>query len=568
MFSIYFYAVILAIFVFAFSVIFFSVFRKTHESAIGLWGASWGVYGLGILFQLLFIDALPESYILVFQQTIFSLSALLLLAGTYHFIGKAAPRFWFFLFLANVGWLAISLYFDFTYYLEVLPLSVFYSIVAIYTGIEFLQEWPLEGLEKSIAGIIFIIWGIHKSYYFYLRPDFSSSSTHYLLELILIFALNLSLFFVFIQKNNQTLKKNEKIFRLLTENAKDIIYLYTTKPDLNFEYISPNVTRILGYTQEDFCQNPYLFQEIVHPDDKELLDLNLTPNLSPHDSVAIRYRSKPGQYRWFQEYTTLIHDSSGEIFGIEGRLQDITEEKQCRDAKSRSDMERQKLLYVISHELKTPITALRGNLESILDHKVPQNERSIVSSITNAYEKTRLLERLVTDLFELSQFESGKFSFHYSLLSFEESFAFLFEKLEQDILHSGRVFHLDISEEIDTTGTEFIMDIERIDQVMYNLVNNAIKNTREDDTISIRCTLLNEEQIRIVISDTGSGIGKEDLPHIFEMFYTAANQRNRGTGLGLAITKEILNKHHAEIAVESELEKGTSFIIQFPICTG
>lgn len=563
---IFYYTVLLSIFLFIFAIIFLSIFKKTHEKTIGFWGTSWGLYGLGILIQLLLIDVIPSTYILTFQQIIFSLSALLLLTGTYHFTNKVVPRFWYFLFLANIIWLLIAINFNFYYYLEILPLSLFYSVVAVYTGIEFLQQWPIEGWEKTITGIIFIIWGIHKSYYFYLDLGFNTSTTHYVLELILIFALNISIFFVYLQKNNTILIRNEKIFRLLTENSRDIIYLYHTKPDPSFEYISPNVTKILGYTQGEFYNNPYLLFESVHPEDKALFDLTLTPNLSPDSSVTLRYLSSTGEYRWFEEYTTMIHDSSGEVFGIEGRMQDVTDYKKFSDAKNDTEKEKQKLLYVISHELKTPITTLRGNLEAILDNKIPDNRDSLNGYISNAYEKTRLLERLVIDLFELSQFESNQFSFNFSLLSFQEYFTPLFEKFYHDIMQSGYEFCLDISDDIYLDKTEFILDVERIDQVMYNLVNNAMKNTPMGGTLSINCSVLNEDHIILRISDTGHGIAEKDLPHIFEMFYSASNSKTKGTGLGLAITKEILLKHHAEISVASELGQGTTFIIKFPIC--
>lgn len=565
MFLMFYYALILTIFLFIFAFVFLSIYKKTHERAIGFWGGSWALYGLGILVQLLLIDVISSSYLLTFQQIIFSLSALMLLAGTYHLTKKDVPHFWIWLFFGNMVWIAICMGFDFIYFIEVIPLSLFYSVVAIYTGIEFLQEWPIEGAEKSVTGIIFIIWGIHKSYYFYLNPDFNSSSTHYILELMLILALNVAIFFVFLQKNNNTLKRNEKIFRLLTENSRDVIYLYTTKPDPCFEYISPNVTGILGYTQNEFYENPYLLLECVHPDDKALFDLSITPNLSPDSSVILRYLTKGGEYRWFQEYTALIHDSSGEIFGIEGRMQDITENKKFSDDKNRSEKERQKLLYVISHELKTPITTLRGNLEAILDNKINDDKTKLMNSVSNAYQKTRLLERLVTDLFELSQFESSQFTFNFYLLSFEESFLPIFEKFSHDAQQAGYEFSLKISEDIDRVNLEFILDVERIDQVMYNLVNNAMKNTPRGGKISIDCSLLCKDQIVIHISDTGYGIAEKDLPHIFDMFYTASTAKgSKGAGLGLAISKEILLKHHGEIYVESQLNQGTTFTIKFP----
>ena len=296
MFLMFYYALILSIFLFIFAFVFLSIYKKTHERGDRILGRQLGaVRRRAFLMQILFIDVIASTYLLTFQQIIFSLSALMLLAGTYHLTQKDIPRFWIWLFFGNVVWIAVSLGFHFIYFIEVLPLSLFYSVVAVYTGIEFLQEWPIEGIEKSITGIIFIIWGIHKSYYFYLNPDFNSSSTHYILELILILALNVAIFFVFLQKNNNTLKRNEKIFRLLTENSRDIIYLYTTKPDPSFEYISPNVTSILGYTQNQFYENPYLLFELVHPEDKALFDLSMTPNLSPDSSVTLRYLAKTGR---------------------------------------------------------------------------------------------------------------------------------------------------------------------------------------------------------------------------------------------------------------------------------
>jgi signal transduction histidine kinase len=185
-----------------------------------------------------------------------------------------------------------------------------------------------------------------------------------------------------------------------------------------------------------------LLFECVHPEDKALFDLSMTPNLSPDSSVTLRYLAKNGEYRWFQEYTTLIHDSSGEVFGIEGRMHDITENKKFSDDKNRSEKDRQKLLYMISHELKTPITTLRGNLEAILDNKINDDKERLVNSVSNAYQKTRLLERLVTDLFELSQFESSQFTFNFYLLSFEESFLPIFEKFSHDAGQAGYEFSL------------------------------------------------------------------------------------------------------------------------------
>lgn len=151
------------------------------------------------------------------------------------------------------------------------------------------------------------------------------------------------------------------------------------------------------------------------------------------------------------------------------------------------------------------------------------------------------------------------------MLPFDESFLQIFEKFARDAEQAGCRFELDISGDVRRKNPEFILDVERIEQVMYNLVNNAMKNMPKPGKITVGCELSEEKFLVIRISDTGSGIEKKDLPHIFEMFYTVSNDaKSKGTGLGLAISKEILAKHGAGISAESELNQGTTFTIKFP----
>ena len=552
---------VLTVVTFMFAIIFLYTFNRTKEKHISIWGLSWGIYGFGLTYQFLF-KQVSLTYVLFFQQVIFLLSALLLLAGTYRLLNKNMPRVWMVLFLVNLGWMPVSDFLGLPITISFLPLSFFYSIVAIATGIIFLQKWPIEGIEKNITGIIFIIWGIHKSYNFYLSPGINTTTTYYLLELFLIISLNLFLFFVFLKKSNQNLMQNEEIFRLLTENSRDLVFLYQEKPTLSFKYISPNVFDILGYTQEDFYNDPYLFYNNIHPDDKKLFGFSRTPNLNPKSFITIRYQNKAGEYLWFEEYTTPIYDSDGEPFGVEGRLTNITEKKLYTDQSEKAKQDRQKLLYIISHELKSPLTSIRGNIEAILDDKVPTDE-SNEKYLINAYDKTRLMERLVDDLFQLSELGNSQFSFNFSMVSFHELFPQILDKLVYDIEQSNHIYQLTIGPRL--KDIELIVDIERIEQVLYNLVFNAIKNTPEGGSISITCSLAEDRFLLIRISDTGCGIPKEYHDHIFDIFFKVPKAQVPGTGLGLAIAKEIIAKHNASIWVESEDSKGTTFIIKLPI---
>lgn len=562
MFLILNYINVFNIIIFIFSVIFFYLFIGSKEKYIGYWSLSWLLYGIGITIEAILIQQTPLPQIIVLQQMTFLASTILLFYGVNAFINKHLHWIWFTSLVCALIWLIASSSFHFSYHVTVMPIAILSSAITVYAGIMFLNYWPIEGREKLITGIMIIAWGIHKSYYIYLNPNFVY--TQYLIELILFIILSISMVLLCLQKKQHTLIKDEKIFRLLTENSPNIIYLYTNNPSPKYDYISPNVTNILGYSQEDFYSDPNFLYKIVHPEDKSLLDLSSSPNLDPNSSIAVRYKSKDGPYFWFEEYATHIYDSNGQLFGIEGSLRDITSTKKFSDQVKVNEKERQKLLYSISHELKTPLTAIRGNIEAIRDKKIPPGENSD-KYLSNAYNKTRILERLVNDLFELSQLESNQFSFNFSVVKFREFFPEVFEKISQDVISKDLEFRLSIDPDLYKSQSDFLIDIERIEQVLYNIINNAIKNTLKGGYVSVSCVPSGRDYIIIHISDSGQGIPKDVIPHIFDMFYKGPNANIQGSGLGLAITKEILLKHNATIHVNSELNVGTTFTIHYPI---
>ncbi len=564
MFWIMYSLIILNISVFAFAIIYLYIFRKTHEKYIGYWGLSWVLYGIGILMDILVYQNIPLTYILIAQQMIYSFSIYLLLCGTYAFSNRKFPRKWFYIVLFNVAWGIICLLFNFAYAITVLPLSISFSIISIYTGIIFLQNWEFEGNEKIATGIVFLLWGVHKSYYFYLQPEYSISPTSYITEILLIIALNSCLILTYLQKNRINLIKNEQIFRLLTENSQDLIYLCKYTPEPNFEYVSPNCEKIIGYSQEEFYSNPYLLDDIVHPEDKEFFDLSVNPKLSPKESVTLRYQHKSGQYVWVNEYTTIIYDKYGNHFGIEGIIRDISDKILIDHKIKQTEKERLDLLSNISHELKTPITTIRGYVDAILDNKIPKAE-SPNKYLINIQSKTHMLELLINDLFELSQFESNQIQFKFFQVPVQALIEDIQNKFSNDIEHAGLIFHVDIDPAIIEKKLEIIADVERLGQAFYNLIYNAIKHTKEGGHISLKCHLSKSDKVIIEVMDTGVGIYEKDLPHVFERFYKGSSNTKKGSGLGLAITKEIINKHFGEIHVKSQLNKGTTFSIILPV---
>jgi two-component system sensor histidine kinase BaeS len=224
---------------------------------------------------------------------------------------------------------------------------------------------------------------------------------------------------------------------------------------------------------------------------------------------------------------------------------------------------RAEFVGVASHELKTPINVIVGYLELLQEGiygEVPARQRDVLSTITKqAHSLTRLVKRLL----DISRFEAsgGKIDvrevdLQRLLTTLESSFSVLAK--QRDIAFS--VNHSD------KLPSKVLWDEDRINEVLGNLVSNAFKFTPRGGSVSLTVKPDNGNVV-VTVADTGAGISSEQLPHIFDKFYQADNQAQaatKGTGLGLAIAKEIVEAHGGHIEVESEVGRGTTFVVTVP----
>lgn len=206
---------------------------------------------------------------------------------------------------------------------------------------------------------------------------------------------------------------------------------------------------------------------------------------------------------------------------------------------------RSNLVADVAHELRTPLTVLQGNLRAILDDVYPLTK----SEVAGLYDQTRVLNRLVNDLHEISQAEANKLPLNLSEFDIGE----LLHKLEATF---GPMAEADGVRLQVHTQAGFVVrgDYARLSQVMNNLLANALHYTPSDGNITI-LMLPTPDDIGVQVRDTGHGINTEDLPHVFERFYRADRSRSRnrgGAGLGLAVSKAILEAHGGRIEVHSD----------------
>ncbi|SHN06102.1 two-component system histidine kinase PnpS [Gracilibacillus kekensis] len=214
----------------------------------------------------------------------------------------------------------------------------------------------------------------------------------------------------------------------------------------------------------------------------------------------------------------------------------------------------------VSHELKTPITSIRGFAETLLDDESPDEEvrKQFLTIILK--ESTRL-QSLVHDLLELSKIEKEEMKLNTKLINVDEWLKNSLTLIEQQTQEKSLQFIQEIQPNIHLHG-----DPDRLQQVLLNLMYNAINYTGSKGTVFLRIKELNNK-IEIQVEDTGIGIPKEATQRIFERFYRVDRARSRntgGTGLGLAIVKHIVEAHQGNISVTSEEGKGSCFTVKIP----
>ncbi len=239
-----------------------------------------------------------------------------------------------------------------------------------------------------------------------------------------------------------------------------------------------------------------------------------------------------------------------------------------RDFTKEAEVEKMKSTFVamVSHELRTPLSAILGYAEIFLEQIYgPLNEKQ--TNMTNRIvSNTRRLLNLINDLLDQAQMEAGKLKIKYETIKPAD----LLENLHSVMDRITEDKALKLTSELDPDLPEALKgDSARLQQVLVNLVNNAVKFTREG-SIHVKLSLMNQREWSIAVTDTGQGIPKDELPNIFDSFRQVEGTTTRehgGFGLGLSIVKQLVTLMGGNISVDSELGKGSTFYITLPLET-
>ncbi|MBN1374746.1 MAG: HAMP domain-containing protein [Dehalococcoidia bacterium] len=248
------------------------------------------------------------------------------------------------------------------------------------------------------------------------------------------------------------------------------------------------------------------------------------------------------------------HNSNDEVGEVSDAFNSMAEQLENKEKS------RKQLLADVAHELRNPLSIVQGNLEAWLDGVIKPSPEQIAS----VYDETILLNRLITDLRELSLAEAGQLKLHIEKADMNEIINT--EVTGFQARCQGK--RISLSAVVADILPEVNIDRDRIRQVLHNLLENALRYTPADGSIDVKAGLEGTGLLKISVSDSGSGIASNDLPFIFEHFYKADKSRQRsygGAGIGLALVKKYVELHGGSIWVDSVQGKGSAFYFTLPV---
>ena len=227
---------------------------------------------------------------------------------------------------------------------------------------------------------------------------------------------------------------------------------------------------------------------------------------------------------------------------------------------SKLDDLQKELIANISHDLRTPLTMIKGYGEVMRDlpgENTPENVQVII-------DETSRLSELVTDLLDLSRLQAGIQELNIYCFNLTLAVREVMDRYEMMVKHKGYRLEFRAQEDVFVSA-----DRQMILQVLYNLINNALNYTGEDKTVTVRQILTDDGKVRISVTDTGVGIPPEEIPKIWDRYYKVGRRAMVGTGLGLSIVKGILTLHNAPFGVSSRVGHGSTFWFELePILSG
>ncbi|MBN1134331.1 MAG: PAS domain S-box protein [Methanosarcinaceae archaeon] len=365
----------------------------------------------------------------------------------------------------------------------------------------------------------------------------------------------------------EALRTSEEKYRNIVETAQEGIWVLDKKGKTI--YVNKRMAEMVGYPVKDMLGS-HIFGFM---DDETR---SLVKSKMGHWKQGFSYKHEirflrgDGSYIWTLLSTKTILDASGHYNGILGMITDISDLKKMEEIR----LENESLIYanniksefmaVMSHELKTPLSSIIGYSQLMKENIHGELNEKQEYYVNNILEGSKHLLDLINSILDMVRIEAGKM-----LLVIEEvSVPVTIEAILHFIEEQAKVHNVVLKKEMDPEVDIIEVDKQKFKQIMLNLLNNAIKFSKDGGGIVIIRTKRDGDMARISVSDTGIGIKKIDLKRLFlkfEQLDSSSARKYEGTGLGLSITKQLVEMHGGTIMVESKYGEGSTFTFSLPI---
>lgn len=352
-------------------------------------------------------------------------------------------------------------------------------------------------------------------------------------------------------KSKLLLKESESYFRQIADLMPDKVT--NTDEEGNFLYFNQNWLQYSGLTSEEL--NSRFWTDLIHPEDRELFAKKWQESLNTGIDFEIesRFRNKFNKYRWHLSRAEAVREETGNIkmwIGTNTEIHKIKEEEKRKED----------FLKMVSHELKTPVTSIKGYVQLLLSLVKSSDEKKVsvlplAPSLERIDHQIIRLTRLISEMLDLSRLEENKLELQKEVFSIND----LVTDTVQDINYTNTQHKIQI---IHDYKCNIFADKDRIGQVLINFITNAIKYSPESQEILIKIQKARNNQVSVSVRDHGIGIDRKNHKNIFKRFYRIGGKSEEtysGFGIGLYLANEIIQRHKGYIAVKSKKGKGSDF---------
>lgn len=377
-----------------------------------------------------------------------------------------------------------------------------------------------------------------------------------------------------VDEKETEIRYREQLFNILAVNTNDV-FLMLSAEDFTVEYVSPNIERVLGFAQEAVKENVKILDRAAYSNGRKIDfdSLKQVASDTPLVLEAERIHNKSGEQRWFLEtvYRERINASDKFIVVLSDRTQERKSRKALEEALNIARVANESksiFLSNMSHDIRTPMNAIVG-LSTLLqrDAENPDKVREHIKKITAS---SRHLLGLINDILDMSKIQNGKTTLSVA----EINLADLIDELGIIIRPQAKAKQQSFEISVCDIQSEHLMgDKLRINQVLLNILSNAVKYTPEGGSVELAIQQLpqktrNYAHFQFIVKDNGIGMSEDYLNRIFEPFSRVednADDMLRGAGLGMAITKNLVDLMGGTIAVESAPGKGSTFTVNLEL---